>query len=77
MSVGEYATKFEELSKYCPYYWDMDERSKWLKFENGLKPHIKQVVEYLKVVQFPVLVNHCRIYENDMKARQTQWERKF
>lgn len=44
MSVGEYATKFEELSKYCPYYWDMDERSKWLKFENGLKPHIKQVV---------------------------------
>ncbi|KAF1868301.1 hypothetical protein Lal_00000694 [Lupinus albus] len=37
--VGEYATKFEELARYCPYFeMDTDGRSKCAKFEVGLRP---------------------------------------
>lgn len=76
MSIGEYASKFKELSKYCPYYRDMNKRSKCSKFENGLKPNIKQAMGYLEIAQFQILMDCFHIYENDTKARQAQWERK-
>jgi len=72
MSVGEYAAKFDELSKFCPYFHDrVDERFCCSKFESGLRPDIKQAVGYLEISSFPTLVNRCRIYEDDTKARQT------
>jgi len=37
MSVVDYATKFEELSSFCPHYTTVGaEVSKCVKFENGL-----------------------------------------
>ncbi|XP_027911550.1 uncharacterized protein LOC114170264 [Vigna unguiculata] len=74
MSIGKYAAKFDELSKFCPYFHDrVDERFRCSKFESGLKPDIKQAVGSLEISSFPTLVNRCRIYEDDTKARQTQW----
>ncbi|XP_027361356.1 uncharacterized protein LOC113869296 [Abrus precatorius] len=74
MSVGEYAAKFDELSKYCPYFAQADDRSRCSKFESGLRPDIKQAISCHQVQHFPTLVDRCRIYENDTKARQTLWK---
>ncbi|KAF1892769.1 hypothetical protein Lal_00042663 [Lupinus albus] len=44
MTVREYAAMFEELAKYCPYYeMDTNGRSKYAKFEVGLKPELKMM----------------------------------
>ncbi|XP_050896750.1 uncharacterized protein LOC127103543 [Lathyrus oleraceus] len=44
-TVAEYAAKFEELIKFCPHYNIVNaERSKCLKFVNGLRPDIKKVM---------------------------------
>ncbi|XP_050878076.1 uncharacterized protein LOC127081892 [Lathyrus oleraceus] len=43
MTVAKYAAKFEALVKFCPHYNRDDAKtSKCLKFENGLRPEIKQ-----------------------------------
>ncbi|KAF1892983.1 hypothetical protein Lal_00039296 [Lupinus albus] len=45
MSVGEYATKFEELARFCPYTeLEVDGRSKCFKFESGLRPKLKRMM---------------------------------
>ena len=72
--VGEYAAKFDDFSKFCPYSHDrVYERYRCSKFESGLRLDIKQAIGYLDISSFPTLVNRCRIYEDDTKARQTQW----
>ena len=56
-SVADYAAKFEELVKYCPNYNTAgSERSKCLKFVNGLRPEIKQGIGYQEIRQFSVLM---------------------
>ncbi|XP_057426068.1 uncharacterized protein LOC130719458 [Lotus japonicus] len=69
MSVGEYAAKFEELALfYLPYQAAGNERSKCVKFENGLRPEIKEAIGYQRVRDFPTLVDMCRIFEDDHKS---------
>lgn len=42
MTVAEYASKFEELVKFCAHYNGVPvEESKCIKFENELRPEIK------------------------------------
>jgi len=66
MSVGEYAAKFDELSKFCPYFHErVDERFRCSKFKSGLRADIEQAVSYLEIFSFSTLVNRCRIYEDD------------
>ncbi|KAF1863388.1 hypothetical protein Lal_00031275 [Lupinus albus] len=49
MSVGEYATKFEELARFCPYSeLEVDGRSKCSKFESGLKLKFKMMFDIKK-----------------------------
>jgi len=44
MSVAEYAAKYEEFSRFCPYINAKDAMdSKCVKFENGLRPKIYQL----------------------------------
>lgn len=75
MSVAAYAAKFEELSRFCPHYNAVEaEHSKCLKFENGLRPEIKQFIGYQQIQWFPELVNQCRIYEEDSKARASNYK---
>ena len=47
MSVTNYTARFVELVQYYPHYSEATaEFSKCVKFENGLRPEIKQVVGY-------------------------------
>lgn len=47
MTVREYDAKFEELAHYYTLYqYVTDDRSKWMKFEDGLRPEIKQAISY-------------------------------
>ncbi|XP_058746100.1 uncharacterized protein LOC131618968 [Vicia villosa] len=51
--VAEYAAKFQELIKYCPHYSTTNaERSKCLKFVNGLRHDIKKAIGYQKITHF-------------------------
>ncbi|KAF1860405.1 hypothetical protein Lal_00037745 [Lupinus albus] len=69
MSVGEYAAKFEEFARFCPYSeLEVDGRSKCSKFESGLRPKMKTMFMHQEIANFDTLVNKCRMYENDLKA---------
>ena len=70
MTVAEYAAKFKELVRYFPHYQGRNGKiSKCVKFLNGLRPEVKQVVNYQGVRQFPILVNMCRIWDEDSRDR--------
>ncbi|XP_050892992.1 uncharacterized protein LOC127098435 [Lathyrus oleraceus] len=74
MVVAEYAAKLEELVKFCPHYNGAAvEVSKFIKFENGLRPEIKQGISYQKIRRFPTIVNKCRIYDEDYMACTTHY----
>ncbi|KAF1877044.1 hypothetical protein Lal_00033597 [Lupinus albus] len=69
MSVGDYAAKFEELARFCPYSeLEVDVRSKCSKFESDLKPKLKSMFGHQEMADFPTLVNKCRMYEDDLAA---------
>ncbi|KAF1898433.1 hypothetical protein Lal_00042127 [Lupinus albus] len=69
MSVGEYAAKFKELARFCPYSeLEVDGRSKCSKLESGLRPKLKRIFRHQEIVNFATLVNKCMMYEDDLKA---------
>ncbi|MCI39534.1 GRAS family transcription factor [Trifolium medium] len=69
MSVSEYAAKFEELCRFTPHYNTMEaEEDKCVKFENGLRPDIKQLIVFNEIRDFLTLVNKSRICDKDGKA---------
>ncbi|XP_028226594.1 uncharacterized protein LOC114407588 [Glycine soja] len=70
MMVAEYAVKFENLVRYFPHYQgEAGERSKCVKFFNGLRPKVKMMVNYHGIHNFAQLTNMCRIFDED------QWEK--
>ncbi|XP_050916497.1 uncharacterized protein LOC127131625 [Lathyrus oleraceus] len=70
MIVANYTAKFEQLSKFCPHYNGIEvEMSKCIKFENVMRPEIKQFIGYREIRRFSVLVNKCRIYNEDIRAK--------
>ncbi|XP_057415195.1 uncharacterized protein LOC130746276 [Lotus japonicus] len=74
-TVAEYATKFEELIKFCPHYNTAEaERSKCNKFVNGLRPEIKKVVGYQQIIRFSDLVNRSRIYDEDSRESAAHYK---
>lgn len=74
-TVTEYAAKFVELSKYyTPYDEANSEFSKCVKFENGLQPEIKQAIGYQRIRVFSNLVDCCRIFEEDTRARANSYK---
>ncbi|KAF1884377.1 hypothetical protein Lal_00033553 [Lupinus albus] len=73
MSVGEYAAKFEELARFCPYSeLEVDGRSKCSKFESGLRPKLKIMFGHQEIADFATLVNKCRMYEDNLKADELE-----
>lgn len=69
LSVTEYTSRFVELAKFYPHYSEATaEFSKCIKFENGLRPEIKQEIGYQQIRRFLKLVNRCRIYKDDNKT---------
>nr|KYP51237.1 hypothetical protein KK1_026921 [Cajanus cajan] len=63
MTVGEYASKFEELGKYSTFFYQPDERMKCIKFEDGLRPELRKAVGILEISDFPTLIHKCRFLE--------------
>ncbi|XP_058758294.1 uncharacterized protein LOC131631515 [Vicia villosa] len=80
--VAVYAARFQELIKYCPHYNTMNaERSKCLKFVNGLRRDIKKAIGYQQITRFTELVNKSRIYDEDIRESASHYkamnEKKF
>ena len=59
---------------YTPYDEANGEFSKCVKFENGLRPEIKQAIGYQRIRVFSDLVDCCRIFEEDTKARANSYK---
>jgi hypothetical protein len=75
MSVGDYTTKFEALIRFCPHYSTAEaELSKCVKFEDGLRPEIKQFIAYRQIRRFSDLVDACRIYEKSSQERSNHYK---
>ncbi|XP_050896661.1 uncharacterized protein LOC127103447 [Lathyrus oleraceus] len=71
----EYTTKFEELIKFCPHYNTTNvERSKCLKFVNGLRPDIKKAMGYQQITRFYELVNKSKIYDEDSRESAAHYK---
>ena len=69
MTVVDYATKFEELLIFYPHYNGVEvEGSKCIKFESDLRHEIKKFISYQEIRRFSMLVNKCRIYDEDGRA---------
>lgn len=47
---------------------------KCVKFESELCPKIKQFIGYQEIFKFSVLVNKCRIYNEDSRGRSAQYK---
>ncbi|MCI59689.1 GRAS family transcription factor, partial [Trifolium medium] len=70
LSVSEYSAKFEDLCHFAPHYNTMEaEEDKWVKFDNGLRPDIKQLIGFSEIRYFPTLVNKSRICDKDSRAK--------
>ncbi|MDV3191814.1 MAG: hypothetical protein Q8841_02575 [Candidatus Phytoplasma australasiaticum] len=78
MSVADYESKFEELSRFVPSYVDTD-RKKAKRFEQGLKPWIQgnvtifELDRYVGVVQKAMIAqieSEISHKEKDIKKRK-------
>ncbi|XP_063947599.1 uncharacterized protein LOC135152058 [Daucus carota subsp. sativus] len=68
MSVLEYLSKFLELSRFAPHQVNTEAR-KCQRFQEGLKPQIRERVSLLELEQFDKLVGKARIAEREYEAR--------
>jgi len=64
MTLGKYASKFEELGKYYTFFYHSDERMKCIKFKNELRPKSRKEVGILEIYDFPTLIHECRFMED-------------
>jgi len=56
MLVWEYVSKFKEFEKYSTSFYHPDERMKYIKFENRLRPKLRKAVGILERYDFPTLI---------------------
>ncbi|XP_050875582.1 uncharacterized protein LOC127079213 [Lathyrus oleraceus] len=60
---------------FCPCYnIVVTEGHKCIKFESKLRSEIKQGIEYQEIRQFFVLVNRCRIYDEDRRSQSAHYK---
>jgi hypothetical protein len=70
LSIAEYAAKFEELSRFCPYINVEDAMFlKCVKFESGLRQEIYQYMCVQEIRDFDTLVHKCRMFDDAGKAK--------
>ena len=76
MTIGQYVTKFYELSKFSTYLKNnLDGRWKATKFEWGLRPETSEKISTLEIKDFATLVNTCRIAEKSYLEMEFEKER--
>ncbi|GAU10942.1 hypothetical protein TSUD_426700, partial [Trifolium subterraneum] len=75
MSVAEYATKFQSLCAFSPYYNTAEAKhDKCVKFESGLRPDIKHLIGFSEIRNFATLVVKSRICDEDGKAKSSYYK---
>lgn len=62
MTVAEYENKFSEVSRFVPYHVDTDEK-RTRRFQQGLRPWIKNRVAVLVISSYVTLVQKASIME--------------
>ncbi|MCI67615.1 GRAS family transcription factor, partial [Trifolium medium] len=71
----DYAAKFEDLCRFAPHYNTMEAKEdKCVKFKNGLRTDIKQLIGFSEIRDFPTLVNKSWICDKDSKAKATYYK---
>ncbi|MCI44754.1 hypothetical protein A2U01_0065993, partial [Trifolium medium] len=50
------------------------EEDKCVKFENGLRPDIKQLIGFSEIRNFPMLVNKSRICDKDSRTKANYYK---
>ncbi|KAL8097339.1 hypothetical protein AgCh_030469 [Apium graveolens] len=75
MSVADYESKFEELSRYMPSYVDTD-RKKAERFQQGLKPWIRGKVVIFELDTYAGVVQKAMIAETESEMSQKEKESK-
>jgi len=75
LSVAEYAAKFEELSRFCPYInVEVAMVSKYVKFESGLKLEIYKYMCVQEIRDFDTLVHKCRMFDDAGKFKANHYK---
>ena len=74
MTVAQYEPRFTELSSFTPQLIVIEEE-KALKFQDGLKPYLKNKISILKLSAYPEVVCRALIGERDNKELQYYKER--
>ena len=69
MTVAQYEAKFTELSCFAPQLIATKEK-KALKFQDGLKPYLKNKISILKLGVYLEVVDKALIAEKDIKELQ-------
>ena len=64
MTVAEYEAKFTELSCFTPHFIAI-EVDKAMKFQDGLKPYLKNKTSILKLGVYSEVVDRSLIAERD------------
>ena len=64
LNMAQYEAKFTELSRFVPQLIDTEEK-KTLKFQDGLKPYLKNKISILKLSVYSKVVDKALIAEKD------------
>ena len=64
LTVAQYEAKFTELSRFAPQFIAIEEE-KALKFQDGLKPYLKNKISILKLGVYLEVVDRALIAEKD------------
>ena len=66
MTMAQYEAKFTELSRFT-LQLIVTEEEKTLKFQDGLKPYLKNKISILKLSVYSEVVDRALIVEKDNK----------
>ena len=64
MNVAQYEAKFTELSRFAPQFIAIEEK-KALKFQDGLKPYLKNKISIMKLGVYSDVVDKALIAKKD------------
>ncbi|XP_020208456.1 uncharacterized protein LOC109793401 [Cajanus cajan] len=74
-TMADYVSKFEALVRLCPMYDDAGNKEvKCVKFVSGLRFEIKHIFNYQGITCYHELVNKCRVYDEDNRAKVTHYK---
>ena len=62
--MAQYEAKFTEISRFAPQLIAIEEE-KALKFQDGLKPYLKNKISILKLSVYSEVIDRALITEND------------